>query len=246
MRRFCHRNRRGGARCIYGGVLPWSRCPPMHVFSRTSNLVFDTTIRGESQRFTANRTGAANCRLPRGPDRFITQKNRIPRGQVVNAALAENTRPLPNSEDNARRAVRYRCSISSRRCGSRSGSKGSCCRTNRPPHTWQVSIFERTAGFDMYGDDIYRDSWDDERFARPCCVGRPPTLSLIAEDCKHTAATPIGNEATCRARAISTVGSLISFQLEAHDEHESIARGTHKPRVIEAARLARRVQRKSH
>jgi len=39
-------------------------------------------------------------------------------------------------------------------------------------------------------------------------------------------------------------GPLISFQLEAHDDHERIARGTHKLRVIEAARLAKRVEKK--
>ena len=60
----------------------------------------------------------------------------------------------------------------------------------------------------------------------------------------HTAATLIGNEVTCRARVIYVDGPLISFQLEACDEHESVARGTHKLRVIEAARLARRVNKK--
>ena len=39
----------------------------------------------------------------------------------------------------------------------------------------------------------------------------------------HTAATPIGNEVTCRARVIYADGPLISFQLEAYDEHESVA-----------------------
>ena len=38
---------------------------------------------------------------------------------------------------------------------------------------------------------------------------------------------------------------MISFQLEAHDEHEKIAIGTHKLRVIETARLAKRVQKKT-
>lgn len=65
------------------------------------------------------------------------------------------------------------------------------------------------------------------------------TLSL-----DHTAATPLGAEVVCRARIIYADGPLISFQLEAHDEDEPIARGTHKLRVIEAARLARRVQNK--
>ncbi len=36
-------------------------------------------------------------------------------------------------------------------------------------------------------------------------------------------------------------GPRIWFQLAAHDEHEKIAIGTHKLRVIQAARLARKV-----
>ena len=51
--------------------------------------------------------------------------------------------------------------------------------------------------------------------------------------------------AQCRARVIYVDGPLISFQLEAHDEHEKIATGTHKMRVIKAARLAKRVQKKA-
>ena len=38
---------------------------------------------------------------------------------------------------------------------------------------------------------------------------------------------------------------MISFQLEAHDEHEKIAIGTHKLRVIETACLAKRLQKKT-
>ncbi len=40
-------------------------------------------------------------------------------------------------------------------------------------------------------------------------------------------------------------GPLISFQFEARDEYENIARGTHKLHVFEAARLARKVQWKA-
>ena len=70
------------------------------------------------------------------------------------------------------------------------------------------------------------------------------TVGVIV-NVEHTAATPIGNEVTCRARVIYADGPLISFQLEAHDEYEQIARGTHKLRVIEAARLAKRVEKKT-
>lgn len=62
---------------------------------------------------------------------------------------------------------------------------------------------------------------------------------------EHTAATPLGEQVVCRARVIYTDGPLISFQLEAHDEHERVARGTHKLRVIQTARLAKRVQSKT-
>ena len=61
---------------------------------------------------------------------------------------------------------------------------------------------------------------------------------------EHTAATPVGSQVVCRARVIYSDGPLISFQLEAHDEHEKIAIGTHKLREIETARLAKRVKKK--
>jgi fluoroacetyl-CoA thioesterase len=61
---------------------------------------------------------------------------------------------------------------------------------------------------------------------------------------EHLAATPLGAEVVCKARVIYTDGPVISFQFEAHDEHEKIASGTHKLRVIQAARLARKVQGK--
>lgn len=67
----------------------------------------------------------------------------------------------------------------------------------------------------------------------------------VVVNVEHTAATPPGAEVVCRARVIYADGPLISFQLEAHDEHEQIAIGTHKLRVIEAARLARKVERKT-
>ena len=61
----------------------------------------------------------------------------------------------------------------------------------------------------------------------------------------HTAATPVGANVVCRARVIYADGPLISFQFEAFDEHEQIAKGTHKLRVIDAARLAKKVEAKT-
>jgi fluoroacetyl-CoA thioesterase len=66
----------------------------------------------------------------------------------------------------------------------------------------------------------------------------------IVVSVEHTAATPLGAQVVCYARVIYADGPLISFQLEARDEHEQIAIGTHKLRVITAARLATRVQKK--
>ena len=67
----------------------------------------------------------------------------------------------------------------------------------------------------------------------------------VAVNVEHKAATPLGAHVHCCARVIYVDGPLISFQLEAHDEHEKIATGTHKMRVIKAARLAKRVQKKA-
>lgn len=66
----------------------------------------------------------------------------------------------------------------------------------------------------------------------------------VVVNVEHTAATPFGSEVVCRGRVINVDGPVISFQLEAFDEHEQVAVGTHKLRVIEAARLARKVDRK--
>ena len=61
----------------------------------------------------------------------------------------------------------------------------------------------------------------------------------VVVNVEHTAATPLGAQVVCCTRVIYADGPLISFQLEARDEHENIARGTHKLRVIEAAHRAR-------
>ncbi|MDG1894417.1 MAG: hypothetical protein P8J37_05890 [Fuerstiella sp.] len=66
----------------------------------------------------------------------------------------------------------------------------------------------------------------------------------VVVNVEHMAATPLGSEVVCRARVIYSDGPLISFQFEAHDEHEKIANGTHKLRVIQAARLAKKVEAK--
>lgn len=61
---------------------------------------------------------------------------------------------------------------------------------------------------------------------------------------QHLAATPLGHEVVCRARIVHAEGPLITFQLDAKDEEELIARGLHKLRVIHVDRFAGRVQSK--
>ena len=90
--------------------------------------------------------------------------------------------------------------------------------------------------------------WYLERAARMALVPllEPGESSVgVVVNVEHLAATPPSAEVVCRARVIYADGPLISFQLEAFDEHELIARGTHKRRVIQAARLAKKVARKT-
>jgi len=61
---------------------------------------------------------------------------------------------------------------------------------------------------------------------------------------RHLAATPVGASVTCRARVVQVQGAVVSFQLEARDEHEVIASGFHKLRVIDVERFAQKVRGK--
>jgi len=65
-------------------------------------------------------------------------------------------------------------------------------------------------------------------------------------DVRHLAATPPGQRVVCTARVIHVEGLTVSFQVEARDEKELIARGLHKRRVIQAERFAARLRRKQN
>ena len=73
-----------------------------------------------------------------------------------------------------------------------------------------------------------------------------PGESTVGVDIKvqHLAPTPVGEEVVCRARVYAVDKTQVSFQFEAFDEHEQIAKGTHKLRIIKAGRLAKRVEAK--
>jgi fluoroacetyl-CoA thioesterase len=61
---------------------------------------------------------------------------------------------------------------------------------------------------------------------------------------RHLAPTPVGNAVICTARVIHTNEVLVTFQIEAFDETELIARGIHQRAVIKMDRFASRVARK--
>lgn len=63
-------------------------------------------------------------------------------------------------------------------------------------------------------------------------------------DMRHLAPTPQGSRVRCTARVIGSEGSTVTFQIEAADEQELIARGVHKRAVISKARFLGRVARK--
>lgn len=87
-----------------------------------------------------------------------------------------------------------------------------------------------------------------ERTAREALVPllEPGERTVGVEiELRHLAATPLGQQITCTARIILTEGKDITFQIEARDQHELIARGLHKRTVIRVENFARRVQRKA-
>jgi predicted thioesterase len=62
---------------------------------------------------------------------------------------------------------------------------------------------------------------------------------------EHLAPAPEGFTVTCRARVIHVAGTVVTFQIEAHDGVEMIAKGIHRRRVIDVDRFRRRIERKT-
>ena len=67
----------------------------------------------------------------------------------------------------------------------------------------------------------------------------------IEIDLKHLAPTPMGASLTCSARIIRVDGKQVTFQIEARDAHEVVARGIHTRAVVQIESFARRVARKT-
>jgi predicted thioesterase len=66
----------------------------------------------------------------------------------------------------------------------------------------------------------------------------------IEVEIRHLAPTPIGQKVTLTARVIRSEGREVSFHIEARDQHEVIARGSHRRHVIRVDRFAKRVAAK--
>jgi len=87
-----------------------------------------------------------------------------------------------------------------------------------------------------------------ERTARDTLAAclEPDERSVGMEiELRHLAPTPIGHTVHCTARIIQAEGREVTFQVEARDDREVIARGMHRRGVVRVHHFAKRVQEKS-
>ena len=63
-------------------------------------------------------------------------------------------------------------------------------------------------------------------------------------DVYHLAATPMGMNATFRAEVTSVEERRVNFKVEAFDEKQKIAEGTHQRAIVNVARFAAKMQEK--
>ena len=64
-------------------------------------------------------------------------------------------------------------------------------------------------------------------------------------DVRHLAATPIGMRVTFRSELTAVEDRRLHFKVEAFDQKDKIAEGTHERAIINVARFAARLQSKS-
>lgn len=67
----------------------------------------------------------------------------------------------------------------------------------------------------------------------------------IRLDVSHVAATPVGMTITAEAKVLKVEGRTIYFEVACRDEKELIGEGTHERVVVNVARFAERVRRKT-
>ena len=91
-----------------------------------------------------------------------------------------------------------------------------------------IGLIERTARESMY----------------PFLEADERTVGVEIE-IRHLAPTPPGATVTCITRVIQVDDRQFTFQVEARDAHEVIARGLHKRAVIRVSSFARRLAAKA-
>jgi fluoroacetyl-CoA thioesterase len=62
---------------------------------------------------------------------------------------------------------------------------------------------------------------------------------------RHLAATPVGMSVTARARLVDVDGRRLTYEVEAHDDREQVASGTHERFLVDMARFLSRVAEKA-
>ena len=77
----------------------------------------------------------------------------------------------------------------------------------------------------------------------PCLEPHERSVGAYIE-VEHLAPAPEGAKVVCKARVIHVEGTVVTFQVEARDAVEILARGIHRRRVIDVDRFARRVAKK--
>ena len=87
-----------------------------------------------------------------------------------------------------------------------------------------------------------------ERTARQSltsCLDADERTVGVEIDLRHLAPSPLGARVTVTVRVIHAEGRQVTFQVEARDEHEVIARGIHTRAIIRTGSFSKRVQTKS-
>jgi predicted thioesterase len=64
-------------------------------------------------------------------------------------------------------------------------------------------------------------------------------------DMRHLAATPIGMRVTATAELLEVEERRLRFRIQAHDERELVAEGTHERAIVNRARFLERVAQKA-
>jgi predicted thioesterase len=70
------------------------------------------------------------------------------------------------------------------------------------------------------------------------------TVLGVRFDFEHLAPTPAGCLITARAEVTGVQDDLVTFAVEAHDEHEVIGKGTHVRRIVNRDRFDKRLNAK--